>query len=278
MTASGSTTSIITEHRVNAVRLGVALGGGAVRGAAHIGVLKALQEAQVQIHYLAGTSAGALIGALFALHQDWRVIERLRAEVRWRDLMRTSLFSRRRWHRQVAAVLERTIGDTRFEDLRTNLSVTAVDLKTGQLIVFRHGPLLPAIQASISMPEHFVPLAHNGRLLVDGGILCNVPAQIVRDMGADVVLTVDVRNQSEWPVRRKIRHADLRRRTYEIMRDSLAEQVLQGADFVVRPSVGQIDAFDFRQLRHCVQAGETAARETLARLVERVQEQGALRG
>ncbi len=187
-------------------RLGVALSGGGARGLAHLGVLKALEEAGFRIDYLAGTSMGALVAAGYALGYSPDELAALAVDLsQRRNLFRIAdvaldrgLLRGERLH---ALLLELTHGAT-FADLRLPLTVVAVDLESGEEVHFTQGRLADALRASISLPGLLAPLEWEGRRLVDGGLLNDLPVDVVRQMGADVVLAVDVspsgRGASFW--------------------------------------------------------------------------------
>lgn len=178
--------------------LGLALGGGGARGLAHVGVLKALDEAGLQPKVIAGTSMGSLIGGAYAAGFSARAIERevlhLASRSRLINLADRipslrALFTGRRFEQY----LNRTLGaELTFADLRRPLAIATTDLNSGQEVIFTEGAVVPAIRASISIPGVFAAVERDGRRLVDGGLLNNVPADLARDLGADLVLAVDV--------------------------------------------------------------------------------------
>jgi len=179
-------------------RLGLALGGGGARGLGHVGVLKVLDAAGFKPDVIAGTSMGGLIGGAYAAGFSGNAIERevMRLAsasrlVQLADRVPTlrAVFSGRRFEQY----LTRTLGaELTFGDLRRSLAVSTVDLNTGQEIVFQSGAVVPALRATMSIPGVFAAVERDGRRLVDGGILNNVPADHARALGADVVLAVDV--------------------------------------------------------------------------------------
>ncbi len=179
--------------------LGLALGGGGARGLAHVGVLRAFEDEGLPVDVVAGASMGGLIGAAFAAGFPAEAIERevlsvsQRARLlRFADRLPTlqGIFSGRKFE----AYLESVIGaDLRFEDLPRPLALAASDLVSGREVVLREGRVVPAMRASMSLPGVFAPVEWaGGYRLVDGGILNNVPADLARALGADVVVAVDV--------------------------------------------------------------------------------------
>lgn len=178
-------------------RVGLALSGGGARGLAHIGVLKVLEEAGVPIDCLAGTSMGGVIAAAYAcgltpefMEQEALQMASLRRLLTLADptLPRRGLFE----GQKVRQYLTQHLGECTFDDLRVPLAVVAVDLNSGQEVHLRHGKVVDAVRATIALPGIFTPVECDGQLLVDGGVLNNLPADVVRGMGADIVIAVDV--------------------------------------------------------------------------------------
>lgn len=178
-------------------RLGLALSGGGARGLAHIGILKELERANIQIDYLAGTSMGGLIAATYAVGLKPAEIEAIALEYRQtRKLLkladptmpRQGLFHGKQLH----VFFEEHLHDRTFSDLRIPLTLVAVDLNSGQEVHLNEGSVADAVRATVSIPGVFAPIEYDGQRLVDGGLLNNLPVDIVRQMGADIVLAVDV--------------------------------------------------------------------------------------
>jgi len=178
-------------------RLGLALGGGGARGLAHIGVLKELERAQIPVDYLAGTSMGGLIAAVYAAGMCPDEIEGVARQFgERRNLLklvdravpRRGLFQ----GEQLLTFFRQHLGELTFADLRIPLTLVSVDLNHSQEVDLHEGRVADAVRASVSVPGLLAPVECNGQCLVDGGLLNNVPADIARQMGADVVLAVDV--------------------------------------------------------------------------------------
>jgi len=177
-----------------AKKVGLALGSGAARGLAHIGVLKVLDEAGVAIDCIAGTSIGAFIGALFAAGVPIRRMEKAALEIDWRQMARlldpvlptSGLIDGKKLMTFMAELLPvRT-----FEELNIPLAVTATDIHSGEAIIIRQGDLLQALRAGLAFPGIFSPARFGSRFLVDGGLCNPVPADIARRLGADHVIGV----------------------------------------------------------------------------------------
>ena len=187
-------------------RIGLALGSGSARGLAHIGVLRAIQEAGIKVDVIAGTSMGALIGAIFAagkldglaarfLDFDWKRIVALLDPV----LPRSGLID----GQKVADFARAHVTETRIEDLPIPFHAVATDITSGEQVVLGTGDLIEAVRASIAVPGIFTPVRTNGRILVDGGLVNPVPVSVARAMGADRVIAVDLNHDI---VNRRLSH------------------------------------------------------------------------
>ena len=178
-------------------RIGLALSGGAARGMAHIGVLKALEEESIPIDMISGTSAGALAGACYARERKAAILEELMLGLDWRklagliDLNLILLWKGFVQGEKAKLFLSSIIGDVRFEDLEIPLSVVAADVQSMEEIVLSEGSVVEAVRASISMPMMFTPVKWRGRFLIDGGVVNPMPVDVVRNMGAEIVIAVN---------------------------------------------------------------------------------------
>lgn len=174
-------------------RIGLALGGGAVLGAAHIGVLKALEEIDVKVDYITGTSAGAIVAALYAFGKRWDEMEELFGKVNWLDLsgMTISQYGLLSG-KKLAAFLVKKIGQVNIEDARLPLAIIAADISTGEKVVLQAGDLATAVMASTSIPGIFIPVELDGKMLVDGGVVEKVPVSPLKEMGAQTLIAVNL--------------------------------------------------------------------------------------
>lgn len=185
-------------------RIGWALSGGGVRGLAHIGVLKVVERERLPIHLIAGTSMGGFIGALFASGSSASKLEseaiRLSSPRQLLPLLDLALPRRGLFHmNSLTDYMDRWLGALTFEELRIPLAVVAVDLNAGHKVILKEGSLAEAVRATTAVPGLLAPLRRGDQLLVDGGLLDNIPADVARDMGADVVVAVDVSSDDTSP-------------------------------------------------------------------------------
>jgi NTE family protein len=242
----------------------LALSGGGARGLAHIGVLEVFLEAGLDFQVVAGTSMGAIVGALFAAGKTPEEMLAMARKTPWLGLLgfspREGLFSRRKLRDFLAEHLP-----PRFEDLERPLAVTAVDVMTGRLVFLTHGDLPSAVLASAAYPGLLAPVEREGRLLFDGGVLDNLPVDAARFLGALEVYAVDVtpeRAVAEVPKNLLA----LARRAVDLMQLHLTSVrlTLYAPEVYVRPALRGVGLEDFRRLEEIAEAGRQAARAVLA--------------
>ena len=264
-------------------KIGLALGTGAARGLAHIGVLKALKEAEIPIDMVAGSSMGAMVGACFANDGDISAAEKMALQTGWRqvarilDLKLSFLGKGLIRGQRIEALLHSLIGDAEFKDLKIPFAAVATDVNTGKEIVIRKGSVIQAVRASISIPGIFVPATFEGKCLVDGGLTNPVPADVLRDMGAKFVIAVNVLvapwkskkaanvgeggGTGEMPNIFKTLFQSLYIMEYEIIRQRLPK-----ADIIITPDISHIAAFEFHRGEEAIQAGYKAAMDALPKI------------
>ena len=285
-------------------RIGLVLGGGGAKGGAHIGVLKVLEELQVPIDFIAGTSAGAVMGGLYASGMSIEALERAVRATDWQDLLtdrapRNRLsFLRKQDDRESPTRLELGFNDGRFQlppglitgqNVETTLRALALpaarvrsfeflgipfravatDIETGEMVVLGRGDLATALRASMSLPGAFTPVEVEGRLLVDGAVVRNLPVDVVREMGADVVIAVDLSSplrmredlSTAIAVSAQVGTISTRANTVP-QRESLRD----GHDVLVVPPVEGIQVTEFRRLPETIELGVQGARSVLEEL------------
>ena len=174
-------------------RIGLALGGGAAKGIAHIGVLKAIEENHLNVEFIAGTSIGALVASYYAFGKTVDNLQEISKEMKFTSMIgftwqKKGLFSTKSFREMVI----RDLGDVRIEEARIPLAICATDIATGERIILRSGNLADAICASVAVPGMFIPVEIDGRQLVDGGITENVPVSALEQMGAGITIAVNL--------------------------------------------------------------------------------------
>lgn len=277
-------------------RVGLVLSGGGARGAAHIGVLKKLDELRVPVDAIAGTSMGAVVGGLYASGMSGVEIERLMTSVDWESAFRdrpprSDLSFRRKREdedflvqlplglrgrrfllprgliqgQKLSAILRETTLPTArirdFDDLPIPFRAVATDLETGEAVVLSSGDLSTAIRASLSVPGLFTPVEHEGRLLVDGGIAENLPIDVARGMGVDVLIVVDV----GFPLGTRDNLGSVASISNQMLailirRDATRQRATLGpSDIVIDPELRDTSSFDFTRFSRSIGIGERAA-------------------
>ncbi len=243
--------------------IGVALGGGFARGMAHIGVLKVLEEENIPIHLVTGTSVGALIGAAYCSGLSIEELEKLARSVRFTTFARWTV-SRYGFasNDRMIAFLARTLKVKTFEELRIPLGVTATDFNSGEGIVFHSGSIVDPVRASCAYPGMFLPVNIRGRWLVDGMLSHPVPTRPLRDMGAERVLAVHLKGQ--WSKNGAPRHLfDVIGQSFAIAQDMMGQVWRSAADVVVEPEVGGFAYDDFKRAGELIRSGEAAMRAAM---------------
>jgi len=246
--------------------LGLALSGGAARGIAHVGVLRALQENQIPINYVAGTSAGSLVGGAFASGMSIDEIEALGRGLRWRDIGRVTMS---RLGVQSNDRLEQFVRDrlpvSRFEELPTPFAAVATDLKTGAAVIMRDtGDVAFAIRASCAIPGWYVPVTDSdGRQLVDGGLVAVVPASVARSLGADLVIAVDVNFEGATFLGPSHSVIGVVLQSMLVVQKTASHYQIASSDFVIRPRVGHIRWDEMGRAEELIAAGYKAGLESI---------------
>lgn len=222
--------------------IGLALGSGGLRGFAHIGVLKVLEKHNIPIDYLSGSSIGAWVAAYYALTRD---IKRFERETLSRPLdslpmfLEFSLAGGFITGSKLTAFLEKNLHHHNFSAVKIPLEIVSTDLVSGQPFIFKTGSLALAARASMSVPLIFKPVPHHGKLLVDGGLSSPVPGNLVRDLGADIVIGVNLYHKNEF-VERKFTMPNIMLRSTRIAMYNLAQIDMRAADIVISPDTSPV--------------------------------------
>jgi NTE family protein len=243
--------------------LGIALGGGFARGMAHIGVLKVLEQENIPIRFVAGTSVGALIGAAYCSGVSADELEQVATRVRFKTFARWTI-SRMGFadSQRMIGFLNTILKVKTFEELRIPLAVAATDFSTGDGVVFRTGPLIDPVRASCAYPGMFLPVKINGHLLVDGMLAHAVPTHPLRDMGAERVLAVHL--VGNWTNKEGPRHLfDVIGQCFSIAQEMNCGYWKKAADLVIEPDVNGFKYDDFEHSAELVRAGEKVMRAAL---------------
>jgi NTE family protein len=278
-------------------KIGVVFGGGGAKGAAHIGVLKVLEEQKIPVDYIAGTSMGAIVGALYASGLSAAELEKVITAIDWKDVFkgdpdRRDVDYRRKREdyehltglsvgikggkvvmpkglvkdQKVNVLFEMLMLQTSdiddFDKLPIPYRAVAADLETGEMVVLKGGRLADAARASMSVPGVFPPVELNGRLLIDGGIVRNLPVDIVREMGADIIICIDVDKPLETRKDLGGSLSILNQMLDIMMKKNVKEQIktLGPQDVYINPVLGELGSGDFDKAAEIARIGEKAAR------------------
>ena len=247
-------------------KIGLALSGGAARGNSHVGVLRAFAENNIPVDCIAGTSAGSIVGGAFASGMPLDEIEQLGRKLRWRKIGRLTVS---RLGFQSNARLERYLRDrlplSKFEDLPIPFAAVATDLKTGATVVMRERGDLPfAIRASCTIPGWYVPVVdEHGRQLVDGGFVAVLPTMVVRSMGADIVIGVDVNADGASFFGSSGSIIGVILQSMLALQKTASRNQVESADLVIRPKVGHIRWDQMRRADELIAAGYKAGLESI---------------
>lgn len=282
-------------------RLGLALGGGGARGGIHVGVLKVLEEAEIPVSCVAGTSIGALVGAFYALSLSGRKLEE-----RIRSYLSSDTFRRARFNlmaqtdglkeaplfSRIASFIKKEfllamaltrphlipkeqflenlayfLPDVRMEGTRIPFAAMATDLETGEAVLIKEGSLRAAVYASCTYPGVVEAVRLGGRFLVDGGVVAMVPVEAVKSLGADLVLAVNAEKCIGEDVE-GLSGIEVLFRADDIMAAELTRIQTQKADILIHPGVGNTKWYDFQKMPEYVAIGEKAAKDKLPEILK----------
>lgn len=253
-------------------RVGLALGGGAARGFAHVGVIQVLEEAGLRPDLVVGTSAGSLVAALYASGKSAAQLQQVAESMEEAAITDWTLplFSRGLLRGDaLARYVSQQVGGRQIEAMPMPLGIVATDLHTGQGVLFQRGDTATAVRASSAVPAVFVPVRIAGRDYVDGGLVSPVPVRYARQMGADLVIAVDISSEPEGNPSGDTLQVLLQ--TFAIMGKSINTFELKDADVLVRPALTGVKSADFGARRQSIDAGRRAMRQQLATLRQRIQ-------
>lgn len=239
-------------------KIGIALGGGSARGFAHIGVLQALDEAGIPVQVVAGTSAGSLVGVFYAAgYTPWQMQE---VALKVRDIDVADLSSGSKRGMMSGSALQKTVNEyvrgVPIEKFKIPFGAVATDLSSGEAVVMRSGDAGAAVRASCAIPGVFIPSVIGGKELVDGGLVSPLPVSAARQLGADLVIAVDVSGKTHNDTNSGLYEVLLQ--SFEIMARSLTALEAQTADVVIRPNTMRFSSSDFGARKDLIQAGYEA--------------------
>ena len=253
-------------------KIGLALGGGAARGFAHIGVIQVLEEAGIRPAVVAGTSAGSLVAALYASGKTGAQLQQVAETMDEGTFADWTLpiFNRGILRGDaVARFVRAQVGGRLIEDMPLLLGILATDLNSGQGVLFQRGDTATAVRASSAVPAIFQPVRISGHEYVDGGLVSPVPVRYARQMGAELVIAVDIASAPETNPADDTLQILLQ--TFTIMGKSITSLELREADIVVRPALSGLGSADFTPRRKAIQAGRAAMQQVLPQLMAAIE-------
>jgi NTE family protein len=268
-------------------KVGLALSGGAARGLAHVGVLQVLQKEGIPIDMIAGTSSGAVIGAAYAWSQDTTRMIRDALDANWKrmaplidpSLPRSGFIKGKKVRDLISTYVG---GEVDFKDLKIPFACVTTDIDTGEEVVIDSGSVPDALRATISIPGVFTIVKHKGRFVVDGGLTTPVPVEVVRRMGADFIIAVnvtpDVTGRMGKAYRQRV-ETHKAPNIFQVMMQSIyittyavAQHALENADIVIEPDLAQIGAGDFNKVPEMIIRGREAAQKAIPEIKRRLGE------
>lgn len=250
-------------------KIGLALGSGAARGIAHLGVLEVLEAEGIPIDMIAGTSAGAIFGGVYAAGMPLKELRAITSTLSWGQLVKPTFPIKSFVHNTpMIHFIEQHIGKKMIEELPTPFAAVASEMATGEAHIMRHGSLAHAICASTAIPSIMRPVRYQGKTLVDGAVVHPVPAALVKSMGADIVIAVNVCPESF--AKGTARHfIDALLNTIDLMSAKLIKEELQIADIILRPELGY-KPITFKDFSLCINAGQKVTKDALSQIKQQL--------
>lgn len=269
--------AVTAPAQLRPIKLGLALGGGAARGFAHIGVIKALEAQGIVPDIVVGTSAGSVVGALYAAGNNGFALNKLALAMDEAAISDWSI----PFFAKVTGVIKgeaiqnyinRTVHNVPLEKLKIPFGAVATDLNSGLPVLFERGNTGVAVRASSAVPGVFQPVRIGGHLYVDGGLVSPVPVRFARQMGADFVIAVNISAQPEMQAATGASTLDMLLQTFTIMGQSINHYELQEADIVIQPRLGAMKGSDFDSRNLAILAGEQAAMAALPAIRQKLEQ------
>lgn len=256
------------------IKIGLALGGGAARGFAHIGVIKALEAQGIYPDIVVGTSAGSVVGALYAAGNTGFQLQKMAFDMDEAAISDWALplFGKSSGvlkGEALQAYVNKAVNNQPMEKLKIPFGAVASDLKTGQPILFQRGNTGMAVRASSSVPGVFQPVAINGHTYVDGGLVAPVPVRFAREMGADFVIAVNISTQAD--AQATVSSLEVIMQTFSIMGQRINQFELKDADIVIQPALGKMGSSDFNSRNQAILAGEQAAAALMPQIKQKLE-------
>ncbi|MFW6233389.1 MAG: patatin-like phospholipase family protein [Nanoarchaeota archaeon] len=260
-------------------KIGLALGGGAARGFAHIGVLKVLEKNGIKIDFVSGTSIGSVIGALYCAGYSPEEMEKLAKSIKWKSLIdlsvpRSGLLKGDKIEKYIREKIE----NKKFSELNKKLFLTAVDINENKEVIFNKGDVARAVRASISIPGVFNPISMNKNILVDGGVLDPLPTDILKKQKADIIIGINLNHVNEKQVSLETSKSDKKSnlpsitksiiKSIQLMQEDLTIKNLrlEQGNIIISPDLKKINYYDFHKVDDLIKAGEDATKKEINKI------------
>ena len=237
-------------------KLGLALGGGGFRGIGHVGALKAFEELDIKFDYVAGTSVGSIVASMYALGKSAEEMIEIVKNIKRKDIIKGMIpFLKPAKSERLEEFLNKIYGDVMvFSEMKTPLSIVCTDLKTGKEVDFDYGNVAKVVSGSCAVPGVFTPVVYEGKHLIDGGLRNNVPVDVVKKMGANVVFAIDV-NHLRGTGTESLSTISVLSSTIGIMMQSKIDETLQMADLIFEPSLETFSPLKLDGIDEMIQIG-----------------------
>ena len=274
-TANGVDSVVVLKPAPRKIKIGLALGGGAARGFAHVGVIKVLEAQGIDVDVVAGTSAGSLVGAIYAAGNNGLALQKVALEMDEATISdwTVPLFAKSTGVLKGEGLqnfVNRTVRQVPIEKLKKTFGAVATELNTGKTILFRRGNTGAAVRASSAVPGVFQPVKIGDKLYVDGGLVAPVPVAAAREMGADFVIAVNISSPPD--VQASSSSVNVLMQTFSIMGQTINVHELKGADVVIQPDLGGMKGSDFTNRNGAILAGERAATLMMPEIKRKIKE------
>jgi NTE family protein len=269
-----ASTPAVAEAPPRKIKIGLALGGGAARGFAHIGVIKALEAQGIYPDIVVGTSAGSVVGALYAAGNNGFQLQKMAFDMDEASISDWAmpLFGKSSGVLKGEALqtwINKAVGNQPMEKLKIPFGAVASDLKNGQPILFQRGNTGMAVRASSSVPGVFQPVNINGHTYVDGGLVAPVPVRFAREMGADFIIAVNISTQAD--AQATTSSLEVIMQTFSIMGQRINQFELKDADVVIQPALGKMASNDFNGRNQAILAGEQAVAALMPQIKQKLE-------
>ncbi|MCL1901881.1 MAG: patatin-like phospholipase family protein [Firmicutes bacterium] len=252
---------------VTKVKAGIAFGGGGTRGFAHIGALKAFEECGIEFSHIAGTSVGAIVASCYACGKKSSEIIDIIKKVRKKDIKNSKFFFISSNSANIEKLVHSAIGDKTFEEVNKPLAVVAVDLVSGDEIVLKNGPIAKAVSASCAVPGIFSPVRYGFYNLVDGGLANPIPSDVLRTMGAEVVVSIDL-NSARGNGTNSTKLFDVLFATFRIAMKSTAIKGIINSNLMINPDLSKYKATSLDGMDDMIKIGYEATMTQMQNIKE----------